>query len=142
MFRALLRLILVLIIIVAAAAFFIGWWGNGRAHPADHPASTVGTAGHIDTSKAERVGAEVGEKTAQAASRAQEVLSDGSLTAKIKSKMALDDTVRARTIDVSTTDHIVTLSGTVRSQAEHDRVVQLARETNGITRVVDNLSVR
>jgi hyperosmotically inducible protein len=142
MFRALLRLILLLIIIVAAAAFFMGWWGNNRVHPADRPASTVGTAGHVDTSRAERVGAEVGEKTAQAANRAEEVLSDGSLTAKIKSKMALDDTVRARTIDVSTTDHVVTLSGAVRSQAEHDRVVQLARETNGVTRVVDNLSVK
>jgi len=142
MFRALLRLILVLIIIVAAAAFFMGWWGNGRVHPADHPASTVGTAGRVDTSKAERVGAEVGEKTAQAANRAQEVLSDGSLSAKIKSKMALDDSVRARSIDVSTTDHVVTLSGIVRSQAEHDRAVQLARETNGVTRVVDNLTMR
>jgi hyperosmotically inducible protein len=142
MLRALLRLILVLIIIVAAAAFFAGWWGTGRVHPGDHPASSVGTAGHVDTSRAERVGAEVGEKTAQAANRAQEVLSDGSLTAKIKSKMALDDTVRARTVDVSTTDHVVTLSGTVQSQAEHDRVVQLARETNGVTHVVDNLSVR
>jgi hyperosmotically inducible protein len=142
MFRALLRLILVLIIIVAAAGFFFGWYGNGRVHPADHPAAEVGTAGHIDTSSAERVGAEVGEKTAQAANRAEQVLSDGSLTAKIKSKMALDDTVRARTVDVSTTNHVVTLSGTVRSQAEHDRVVQLARETNGVTRVVDNVTVR
>ena len=68
--RTLLRLILVLVIIVAAAAFFLGWWGGGRFHPADHPDSTVGTAGHIDTSNAERVGAEVGQKTADAANRA------------------------------------------------------------------------
>jgi osmotically-inducible protein OsmY len=49
--------------------------------------------------------------------------------------------VRARTIDVSTTDHVVTVSGTVRSQGEHDRAVELARETNGVTRVVDHLTV-
>jgi hyperosmotically inducible periplasmic protein len=140
--RTLLRLILVLIIIVAAAAFFVGWWGGGRTHRADHPDSTIGTAGRIDTSNAERVGAEVGQKTADAANRAAEALSDGALTAKIKSKMALDDTVRARAVDVSTSDHVVTLSGVVRSQAERDRVLQLARETSGVTRVVDNVSIR
>lgn len=138
MVRALLRLILVLIVVVAAAAFFLGWWGGGRATGADHP---IGTGGHVDTSKAQQVGAEVGAKAADAANRASEILSDGALTAKIKSKMALDDTVRARTIDVSTTDHVVTVSGTVRSQAEHDRAVQLARETNGVTRVIDRLTV-
>jgi hyperosmotically inducible periplasmic protein len=141
MVRALLRLILVVVVLVAAAAFFLGWWGGGRIHPADRRSSTIGTAGHVDTSKAERVGAQVGEKTAQAANRAAEIVSDGALTAKIKSKMALDDTVRSRSVDVSTTDHVVTLSGTVRSQAEHDRIVQLARETSGVTQVIDHLNV-
>lgn len=140
--RTLLRLILLLIIIVAAAAFFVGWWGNGRVHPSDQPTSTLGTVGHVDTTKAEHVGAEVGQKTADAANRAAEVLSDGALTAKIKSKMALDDTVRARSVDVSTANGVVTVSGSVGSQAEHDRAVQLARETSGVTRVIDHLSVK
>ena len=99
-----------------------------------------GTTGRVDTEKAREVGAKVGEKTAQAASRAQEVLSDGALTAKIKSKMALDDLVQARAIDVTTANHVVTLSGTVRSAAEHDRAMQLAKETAGVTRVVDRLA--
>jgi len=137
MVRALLRLILVFVIVIAAAAFFLGWWG-GHGRPADHP---LGTAGHIDSSRAQQVGAEVGAKTAQAANRASEILSDGALTAKIKSKMALDDSVHARTIDVSTTDHVVTVSGSVRSQAEHDRAVQLARETTGVTSVIDRLTI-
>lgn len=138
MVRALLKLILVIVIVVAAAAFFLGWRADGRAHAVDHP---LGTAGHVDSSRAQQVGAEVGAKTAEAANRASEILSDGALTAKIKSKMALDDSVRARTIDVSTTDHVVTVSGSVRSQAEHDRAIQLARETNGVTRVIDRLTV-
>jgi hyperosmotically inducible protein len=93
----------------------------------------------VSTEKAKEVGAEVGAKTAEAANRAGEVLSDGALTAKIKSKMALDDLVQARSIDVSTTSHVVTLSGTVRSAAEHDRAMQLAKETDGVTRVIDKL---
>ena len=136
--RTLLRLILLFVIVIAAAAFFLGWWGGDHTRTADHP---IGTAGHMDASKAQQVGAELGAKTAEAANKAGEVLSDGALTAKIKSKMALDDTVRARTIDVSTTDHVVMLSGTVRSQAEHDKALQLAKETAGVTRVIDHLTV-
>ena len=141
MFRALLRLVLVLVIVVGAGAFFLGWWGGGRTNPLDRPTTSVGTTGRIDTEKAKAVGSEVAAKTAQAANKAGEVLADGALTAKIKSKMALDDLVKARSIDVSTTNHVVTLRGTVGTVAEHDRAVQLAKETAGVTEVVDRLGV-
>jgi osmotically-inducible protein OsmY len=141
MFRALLRLVLVLIVLVGAGAFFLGWWGGGRIKPEDRPSATVGTAGHVDTAKAKAVGAEVGAKTAEVANEAGAILTDGAVTAKIKSKMALDDLVQARSIDVTTTNHVVTLGGTVRSGAEHDRAVQLAKETAGVTRVVDRIGV-
>ena len=113
MFRSLLRLVIVLVILVGVGAFFLGWWGSGRvARPSDTPAATVGTTGRIDTEKAKAVGADIAAKTAEAANKAEAVLSDGALTAKIKSKMALDDLVKARTIDVTTTKHVVTLRGT------------------------------
>jgi hyperosmotically inducible periplasmic protein len=144
MFRALLRLVLVVVLLVGAAAFFLGWWGSSKVNPSgsapDRPA-TVGTAGHVDTQKAKEVGAQVGAKTADAANRAEAALSEGALTAKIKSKMALDDLVQARSIDVTTSGRTVTLSGSVRSAAERDRALQLARETEGVTQVVDRLSV-
>ncbi len=141
MLRGLLRLVIVLVVLVAAAAFFMGWRGKGRLHPADHPLGGIGTSGQVSSEKAKEVGAEVGEKTAAAANRAAAALGDGALTAKIKSKMALDDLVQARAIDVTTTNHVVTLRGTVRSAAEHDRAVQLAKETAGVTRVIDKLAV-
>ncbi len=141
MFRGLLRLIVVLVVLVAVGTFFLGWWGSGHFRGIDRPAATVGTTGRIDTEKAKEVGAEVAAKTVEAANKAGAVLSDSALTAKIKSKMALDDSVKARSIDVSTTDHIVTLKGTVGSVAEHDRAVQLAKETVGVERVIDRLGV-
>jgi hyperosmotically inducible periplasmic protein len=141
MIRALLRLVIVLVIVVGAAAFFLGWWGSSRVGPNASPGPAVGATGQVDTQKAREVGAEVGAKTAQAANRAGEVLSEGALTAKIKSKMGLDDLVQARTIDVTTSGHVVTLSGTVRSAAERDRAVQLARETAGVTQVIDRLAI-
>ena len=137
MFRALLRLVIVLVLVVAAAAFFLGWWGSNRAGRPDASAPTVGTAGRVDAQK----GKEVGAKTAEAANRAGAILNEGALTAKIKSKMALDDLVRARSIDVTTSGQVVTLSGTVASEAERARALQLARETAGVTQVVDRLSV-
>ena len=141
MFRALLRLVIVLVLVVAAAAFFLGWWGSNRVDGPDASAPAVGTAGRVDAQKAKEVGAEVGAKTAEAANRAGEILNEGALTAKIKSKMALDDLVRARSIDVTTSGQVVTLTGKVASEAERTRAVQLARETAGVTQVVDRLSV-
>jgi hyperosmotically inducible protein len=142
MFRALLRLAIVLVILVGAAAFLLGWWGSNRVGPNSDPSPTIGTAGRVDTQKAKEVGAEVGAKTAAAANKAGEVLNEGAFTAKIKSKMALDDLVAARAIDVTTNGTVVTLSGTVRSEAERSRALQLARETAGVTQVVDKLTLR
>ena len=140
MFGTLLRLVIVLVVLVGAAAFFLGYWGSGRI-PFLKEAPATGTTGRINTEKAKDVGAEVGAKTAEVANKAGALLNDGAVTAKIKSKMALDDLVKARSIDVSTTNHVVTLQGTVGSAAERDRAVQLATETTGVTRVVNNLQV-
>ena len=76
-----------------------------------------------------------------AADKVKNELADAALTGKIKAKMALDDAVRSRSIDVNTDGSVVTLSGSVRSATERQRAVALAKETEGVTRVVDHLSV-
>ena len=139
MLRALIRLILVVAILVGAAGFLLGWWGGNRVHVGEG-GPAAGTAGHVDPSRARDAGAKAGEKTAELANRAEKALNDGALTAKIKAKMALDDLVQARSIDVTTYTGVVTLRGTVRSTAEHDRAVQLAKETSGVARVIDHLT--
>ena len=85
--------------------------------------------------------AELGERAAAASAKAGEVVHDASITSKIVAKMALDDLVKARTIDVTTDGPIVTLTGRVHSNDEHDRALRLARETDGVTQVVDRLKV-
>ena len=45
-------------------------------------------------------------------------------------------------INVDTSDGVATLSGVVASGDERKRALQLARDTEGITRVVDELEVR
>jgi osmotically-inducible protein OsmY len=139
MFRALFRLLILLVVLVAVAGFFLGWWGAGLTVPGR---DTVGTAGQTGAARAREVGQDLSQKTADAAKRAEEALSDGALTAKIKAKMALDDTVKALDVDVDTSGSTVTVSGAVDTSAQRDRVVQLARETAGVTQVVDRLTVR
>ena len=100
----------------------------------------MGTAGQLETAR-ER-GAELGEKAARATAKLQETATESGITAKIKAKMALDDYVKARSIDVTTNGSTVTLSGTVGSKEERDRGVKIARETAGISEVVDHLQVK
>lgn len=66
---------------------------------------------------------------------------DAGITTSIKSKLTADDLVKARNIDVDTKDHIVTLTGTVESEQEEAKALEIARATNGVAQVVDNISV-
>lgn len=67
--------------------------------------------------------------------------SDPGITTAVKTKFASDDVVKAHQINVDTKDRIVTLSGSVDSGTARERAVQLARATNGVASVVDNLVV-
>jgi hyperosmotically inducible protein len=138
--RTLVKLLLAVVVVGIAAFLIVGVWA-GRGVGRNSQPSSVGTTGAIDVETARERGAKLGEKAATTAEQMRERVGEAALTTKIKAKMALDDSVRARAIDVSTKGSTVTLSGTVRSRAEHDRAVGLARETDGITKVVDQLRI-
>jgi hyperosmotically inducible protein len=142
MLRALFKLILLVIVLVAVGGFFLGWWSSSEPLP-DRDA--IATAGRTAAERAKDAGARIGDKTAAAAKEvAQETkdaLSDGALTGKIKAKMALDDFVKASDVNVDTKDGVVTIGGTVRTAAERDRALKLARETNGVKQVIDRITV-
>lgn len=67
--------------------------------------------------------------------------SDPGITTAVKTKLAADDTVKAYRIDVDTKDRVVTLTGAVDTTAARERAVQIARATEGVNNVVDNLTV-
>src|SRR6186997_3357135 len=106
MFRALLRLVIIVAVLAAAAAFFLGYrlGDHGVTGPGERPVATTGTAPNVDTARARQTGAAIGEKVAVGANQAEHALENGALTAKIKSKMALDDSVKALDINVDTAD--------------------------------------
>jgi hypothetical protein len=138
-FRAIVLSLLVVLIAFVAFSYLSGAaWSR---FPRGSQPAAVGTSGAINVEVARERGAEVGEKVAVAASKVKEGAAEAALTSKIKAKMVLDDSIKARAIDVTTDGTVVTLRGTVGSVGEHDRAVRLARETAGVTRVVDQLRV-
>lgn len=136
--RLIRRLMLLTIVGVGGVAAFNYWSQNGwSVRPR---AAALGA--QIAKQQAAKVATRAAAKANDAASKVGDTVSDSALTAKIKSKMVLDDDVTARGIDVDTSGTIVTLTGVVRSADERDRAVRLARETKGVTKVVDKLRVR
>lgn len=71
-----------------------------------------------------------------------EVIDDAAITSSVKAKFAADPEVKAHEIDVDTVDGVVTLSGNIDDNATRDEAIQLARNTDGVRGVTDNLSIK
>lgn len=66
---------------------------------------------------------------------------DTTVTVAVNAKLAGETTLSERRIDIETLDGVVTLKGELRSQAEKDTALKLARETSGVREVNDRLVV-
>jgi osmotically-inducible protein OsmY len=132
------RLLLLAAVGVGGVAAYNHWSNNGG--------SLEPRAAAIDAERASRQAARLAGRAAAEAGEAATKLGDAvganAVTMKIKSKMALDDNIDAGNIHVDIADTTVTLTGVVRSADERDRAVRLARETRGVTQVVDRLRIR
>jgi hyperosmotically inducible protein len=69
----------------------------------------------------------------------QRTIDDASITARVKTALLNDPQVGATKIDVATSQGVVTITGEVKSKAEEERAVQLARQVNGVKEVVSKL---
>jgi hyperosmotically inducible protein len=70
-----------------------------------------------------------------------ESIDDTTITTRVKTSMLNDPAVGGMNIDVDTNKGVVTLSGRVKSQAEHDQALALARKVDGVTEVKDALQI-
>jgi|GEM_PF-1283625 len=77
-----------------------------------------------------------------AARSGAETSRDAAITSSINSRFVHDSEVDALAIRVTTRQGVVTLQGSVRSQAAAARAVQLARSTPNVRQVVSRLTVR
>ena len=102
----------------------------------------VATTGAIkDTAAVKNDAREIQADARSAARTAAVAVDDSWITMKIQSKFFVDDDVRARAIDVDTKDGMVTLKGSVESEGERHQALSIARSTDGVRMVHDNLVV-
>jgi osmotically-inducible protein OsmY len=70
-----------------------------------------------------------------------ETIDDTTITTRVKTAMLNDPAVGGMRIDVDTFKGAVTLSGRVKSQAEKDQAIALARRVSGVTEVKDAMQI-
>jgi hyperosmotically inducible protein len=68
-------------------------------------------------------------------------IDDASITAEVKSSLMSHHSTSALHTTVSTTDGVVTVAGIAKNDAEKSLVTKLATDINGVTSVVNNMTV-
>jgi hyperosmotically inducible periplasmic protein len=91
--------------------------------------------------KTKEIAGAVGSKTKEVVSTTGEAITDGWITTKVSAKFVDETLLKNSNINVDTKDHVVTLKGTVRSSAAKARAAEIARSTEGVTSVVNQLVV-
>jgi len=84
----------------------------------------------------------VAKDTEDAAKKTGRFFTDTEITAAVKTKLAADSGVHAMDVHVDTDKGVVTLTGSVRSDAEKADTVRITRDTLGVKNVVNKLTVR
>jgi hyperosmotically inducible periplasmic protein len=109
--------------------------------------TTTGTAGKVEqktkegAEKTKDAAGKVAEKTKEGVSKTGEVITDGWITTRVKSKFLDEGVLKGSDIHVETNDHVVTLTGTVPTAAGRARAVEQAKEVEGVHRVVDKMTI-
>jgi osmotically-inducible protein OsmY len=71
-----------------------------------------------------------------------DTIDDATITTRVKTSLLNDPDVGGLRIDVDTFKGVVTLSGAVKSPAERDKAVSLARKIGGVTDVKSTLQIQ
>jgi hypothetical protein len=98
----------------------------------------------IDSIKDElaRTGKVVREKARKAGETIADAATNARITAEIKAKLIRESSLAAFKINVDTTDGVVTLSGTVSSEAQIAKAMEIALSTDGVHKVTSTLQIK
>lgn len=111
--------------------------GDAMERAGEEASATAKEAGRDIANAAERAG----EKAEAAGDRAKAKMDDASITAAVKAKLLADPEVKGVAIDVDTVNGTVTLSGTAKSSYEKTEAEKLAKRTDGVVSVVNEIVV-
>ena len=89
----------------------------------------------------ERGAREAADDIRAAAATAGDRLADSWLTTKVQAQYFADDDVKARYIAVTSRDGVVTVKGQVESEDVRQQALQIAKNTDGVRQVQDQLAV-
>jgi hyperosmotically inducible protein len=82
------------------------------------------------------------EDTKKLAKDTGEALGTAALTAKVRTHLSLHKGVSQSGIEIQATkEGMITVSGHVRDKAEHDRVMNIVKETPGVEKAEDKLNI-
>lgn len=79
--------------------------------------------------------------TTACGSSVRQITDDGTISTRVKTTLLNDTDVGGQRIEVETFDGVVTLSGKVKSEADRDKAVALARRITGVKDVKSTLQV-
>ena len=106
----------------------------------ERSAATKGTADKVADKVKEGTETAV-DKTKEGLSKAGEAITDGWITTRVHSRFVGEDLLKGSEISVDTDNHVVTLKGTVTNRAGRTRAGNLAMRTEGVHRVVNQLTI-
>ncbi len=83
---------------------------------------------------------DAGNHVENTTNKAGQAIDDAAITASIKSKLIADDELKAIDINVDTSKGVVTLTGAAPNAKAVARATTIARATNGVSDVKNNLT--
>ncbi|KVW96113.1 BON domain-containing protein [Thiobacillus denitrificans] len=107
--------------------------------PADQTAGEKMDNAATDSRNAVR---DMGDTMERKADQAGQAIDDASITATIKGKYLVDDTLKGLDISVDTEQGVVKLTGPVQSDTAKELATQIAQNVEGVVRVDNQLTVQ
>lgn len=104
----------------------------------DAAAGTTGT----DQAKPGETKIVIKDDTTPMVKKGARVVGDASITSAVKTRLMADNLGRAMRIDVDTKDGVVTITGSVPTEADKARLGDIVGRTTGVKSVVNNLTVK
>jgi len=72
----------------------------------------------------------------------QKTVSDDSIYDKVRISLASDIDVKGGNLKVDVKDGVVTLGGSVESQAQKDKATHITKKVKGVKKVINNIEVK
>jgi hyperosmotically inducible protein len=103
---------------------------------------TPGERADVDARDTPRDTTSMGETLGRRTDQAGQAIDDAAITTSVKAKYLIDDTLKGLDINVDTEQGVVTLTGSVQSDAARDLATQIAQGVDGVVRVDNQLMIQ